>query len=273
MGPFALLVTLIAASALAYGFGRRDDNWITPEHGLGYLLGIIGTALMVILLSYPLRKRMRGLRGWGKLPNWLNVHMMLGIFGPTLVILHTNFRTGATNSAVALFTMLIVVASGVVGRYIYGKTHNRLTGELRDLRDLRSEMAAARTELGFDISKVPGLSDALDDLDARVLAPDYGLLASLSLAAGLSWSKTGERRRLLSLVEPVLARSSTEPARTRQTRKAVNRYLAAYVETVSRAAGFRFYERVFALWHVLHVPLLFLLIAATAVHVAAVHLY
>jgi hypothetical protein len=45
------------------------------------------------------------------------------------------------------------------------------------------------------------------------------------------------------------------------------------LDRLQRAAAFRFYERMFALWHVLHVPLLFLLIAATTVHVIAVHLY
>jgi len=36
---------------------------------------------------------------------------------------------------------------------------------------------------------------------------------------------------------------------------------------------FRVWERVFALWHAVHVPLAFLLFAAAFVHVVAVHMY
>jgi hypothetical protein len=38
-------------------------------------------------------------------------------------------------------------------------------------------------------------------------------------------------------------------------------------------AEFRAYERLFSVWHALHVPLCVLLFAAAAVHVLAVHLY
>ena len=47
--------------------------------------------------------------------------MVLGILGPTLIILHSNFKIGSLNSRLALFTMLVVVASGIVGRYLYSQ--------------------------------------------------------------------------------------------------------------------------------------------------------
>jgi hypothetical protein len=263
----------VAVSALAYAFVRRNDNWITPEHGLGYLFGLVGTILMLILLGYPLRKRFRFMRDWGKLPNWLNFHMVLGIFGPTLVIFQSNFKLGATNSAVALLAMVTVVSSGIIGRYIYDKTHNRLTGELRSLQDLREEMQDARDEVGFDLSRVPTLSQALDDLESRILSAELGLLSSLDLYFEFMFSVAKYRRHLMRLADQVLERSRLAPQEIREVRKLVGRYFTLYLQRLSRAAGFRFYERVFALWHVLHVPLLFLLIAATTVHVVAVHLY
>jgi hypothetical protein len=33
------------------------------------------------------------------------------------------------------------------------------------------------------------------------------------------------------------------------------------------------YERLFALWHVLHVPLVYMLVAAAIAHIVAVHMY
>jgi hypothetical protein len=49
--------------------------------------------------------------------------------------------------------------------------------------------------------------------------------------------------------------------------------LQEYLAAVDKAAALAFYERLFALWHVLHVPLFVLLIFAAAVHVVGVHLY
>jgi hypothetical protein len=57
--------------------------------------------------------------------------------------------------------------------------------------------------------------------------------------------------------------------RERLALKLVRRYL----DGVVRIAQFSAYERVFALWHVAHVPFVYLLVASTLVHIIAVHAY
>jgi hypothetical protein len=42
---------------------------------------------------------------------------------------------------------------------------------------------------------------------------------------------------------------------------------------VRKAAAFAFYERLFRLWHVLHLPLFFILIMAAVIHIVAAHLF
>ncbi len=273
VGLFAIAVVGI----VAYGALRRDENWITPEHGLGYLLGIVGSVFMLILLGYPLRKRFSALRGLGRLPGWLKFHMLLGILGPALILFHANFRLGATNSNVALLTMLIVVTSGIVGRYIYGKTHNRLSGELRSLQEFRRETQAARREINFDFTRLPELQRQLDELEARVLDPEHGILSSTWLYLDFALSKGAYRRRFRHVLRAAInADAGARGLDARYVRgqlDAASRYLSEYLRRLQRAAEFRFYERMFALWHVLHVPLLFLLIVAAVVHIAAVHLY
>jgi len=49
----------------------------------------------------------------------------------------------------------------------------------------------------------------------------------------------------------------------------VDRRLAA----TRRVAGFEGYERLFSLWHALHIPLIFMMIIAAIIHVIAVHVY
>lgn len=217
------------------------------------------------------------MRGWGRLPGWLKFHMLLGILGPTLVLFHANFRLGATNSNVALITMLTVMGSGIVGRYIYGKTHHRLSGELRSLEELRDEAQAAREELHLDFTKLPELRRQLDDFEARILDPRHGVLSSTWLYLDFALSKGSYRRRLLKMLSEAIrlenARRGLDARHIQPQLKAAKSYLTMYFQKLQRAAEFRFYERLFALWHVLHVPLLFLLIAAAVVHIAAVHLY
>ena len=90
--------------------------------------GIIGGSLMLLLLLYSLRKRWSWLRFLGPTPSWFRAHMVLGILGPLCILYHSNFSTGATNSNVALFCMLTVAGSGLVGRYIYAHIHHGLYG-------------------------------------------------------------------------------------------------------------------------------------------------
>ncbi len=49
--------------------------------------------------------------------------------------------------------------------------------------------------------------------------------------------------------------------------------MTLHLAAVRKAAAFAFYERLFALWHVLHLPLFILLILAAIIHVVAVHFY
>ena len=46
-----------------------------------------------------------------------------------------------------------------------------------------------------------------------------------------------------------------------------------FFETVRRTAEFAFYDRLLRLWHLLHLPLFFVLVAAAILHIVAVHMY
>jgi hypothetical protein len=46
-----------------------------------------------------------------------------------------------------------------------------------------------------------------------------------------------------------------------------------YLDAVRRAAQLATYERIFSWWHILHLPLVWLLVLSAVVHVVAVHAY
>ena len=112
---------LAAAILTVLGWFLPLHNYITPRVGVGYWMGIVGASMMLLLLSYSLRKRFRFLDWSPTLNRWFNWHMFLGLFGPILILYHCGYRLGADNSNMALWSMITVAVSGVIGRYL----HNR----------------------------------------------------------------------------------------------------------------------------------------------------
>jgi hypothetical protein len=84
----------------------------------GHSLGIFGFILMLSTETlYTFRKRSRYAR-WGRLSTWLQIHIVTGIVGPYLVLLHSSWKFKGLAGVVMLLTGIIVL-SGFIGRYIY----------------------------------------------------------------------------------------------------------------------------------------------------------
>ncbi|MGJ4960206.1 pyridine nucleotide-disulfide oxidoreductase [Bradyrhizobium sp. HKCCYLRH2015] len=277
-GTIPVVITVIVLGAIALGWLQKEEEYITPGSGTGYWLGIYGSVAMLSLLAYSMRKRFKSLRGIGSVPFWFRTHMLLGVIGPVLILFHANFQLGALNSNVAFFTMLIVAISGVVGRYIYGKIHMGLHGGRARVKELLAEAEAMRTELGQEMQAVSFVSRELaafsKGLDNRVPRTALGSLRTGAVIAArtrrLRANVVAEARRLIR-AEAKRARWSWSERRRREKRieEVVRRYAAA----VRKAAELTFFERLFSLWHVLHLPLFFLMLLAGVVHVWAVHHY
>ena len=66
--------------------------------------------------------------------------------GPLLILLHSNFQVKSLNAGAALYSMLIVALSGVVGRFIYARVNRGLHGEQTNFRELQSRAGLHRQE-------------------------------------------------------------------------------------------------------------------------------
>ena len=58
-----------------------------------------------------------------------------------------------------------------------------------------------------------------------------------------------------------------------QLERAICNFIATHLRRVRRVAEFTAYERLFALWHKVHVPFFVSLVLSVVVHVLVVHLY
>ncbi len=257
------LATLLAGLLLAWGWSVREELYWNAERGVGYALGIIGLCCLVALLSYSLRKRHRSLAGLGLLAPWFRVHMLLGILGPTAIVFHANFQLGSVNSSVALLSMLAVAGSGYIGRFFYARVHRGLFGERRVVAELMRD-----AEEGFGVSQrvaewVPELGPDFEAFDRWALDRKPSVTGS-----AIRFFTIGGRRRRLHR-RAIQGLRATGKKDLWFLEEAVSEHLWA----AQRVAQFGAWERLFSLWHAIHLPLAFLLFTASAVHVVAVHMF
>jgi hypothetical protein len=274
VSPMVLFAAACVAACFAGEYAHLE-RFITPETGLGYLLGIVGGSCMILLLIYPARKRLSWLAPIGGIKAWFQIHMVLGIVGPMLVLFHANFRTGSTNSNVALFCMLVVSGSGLVGRYFYSRIHTELYGNQTSLGDLKGQIARMQ-QVSTALAFVPDFSEQLAAAEAVMTTRLDNMPAVLRPIVIALRAMTARRRMAAQVRGAALLHARQHGLSTAQMQiasRAARELARRHIDLVRRVLELGTYERLFSLWHVLHLPLFFMLLVAGIVHVVAVHLY
>ena len=267
----------LLAAVLIAGWLLRHRELVNPEDGLGYWLGIIGGSLMLLLLLYPSGKKSSLLRRLGLVKHWFRVHMIIGLVGPLLILYHCNFSVDAMNSKVALYSMLGVTLSGIIGRYFYARIHRGLYGKRAGIEELRSEISSSLDNSRGLAAILPKFINELHSISEELLGDEF--TRSISMKRSLGWSVKYYvvRARLHFMIRRELASravaSETVQANLAGLRKAANSYAAQQVGLMRQVAQLSFYERIFSLWHIFHMPLFILLVVSALVHVLAVHMY
>jgi hypothetical protein len=282
-GPrWPLVWTVVVTGLILWGMHAHLERYITPQRGIGYWLGIIGGSMMLLLLVYSARKRAEWLAWMGSIPSWFETHMVLGITGPLLVLFHANFHLGASNSNVALISMLLVAGSGVIGRYIYTRLHARMDGHQDTLEQLQSVGERLRSQ-STSIGYLPGVIESIGELEQRFIRPPPSPVGRvLHLFTGgvrtllARWlARRAIRRAILrAMAAPSDGNSAKLLARhAPKLTTAATRYADRRFEAGRRMQEYRLYARLFSFWHVLHIPLFFMLLLAGIAHVIAVSVY
>jgi hypothetical protein len=235
---------------------RHAGYWTwKPGGSLGEPLGIVGSGMMVIMLVYSLRKRVRAFRGFGPLSHWLDVHIYLGTVGPLLVVLHSSFKVHGL-VALSFWSMIAVALSGVLGRYLYLQIPRTRAGEELTLGELTKQDRALSARLTQDFGLDGRLLERLESLAApapgrRGVVRAFGsaLLADLTL-----------RYRLRGFA--------------RQCGQVPSRVFSEFLEVARRKAVVRrrivFWDaahRLFHYWHVIHKPFAVVMYVFMVVHV------
>jgi hypothetical protein len=267
---------LVVVAALLWGYNGHLERYINPNHGLGYWLGIIGGSLMLVLLIYPARKRAEWLGVLGGVGGWFRAHMTLGIIGPLLVLFHSNFSLGATNSNVALFCMLLVSGSGLIGRYIYSRVYGGWYDHKLTLEELQETAEQLRKQTS-SVAVLPELLGAIEAEEKRLFRPARNPLGAVLFPVTIGLRSVMARWRLQSVIRRMIVQAARQSPTlaahgTRLTNTAMN-YAARRLDSARRVREHGLYVQMFSLWHVAHVPFFIMTLIAGVVHVISVHVY
>jgi hypothetical protein len=277
-----LMTTLLYAFVcfiIYAGWCFEKYELVTAERGTGYYFGIIGTVLMLLLVVYPLRKRIHSLAFLGGNKLWFRLHIAFGIVGPVFILFHANFNLGSLNSQVAFFSMTIVALSGIVGRYIYLKFHHGLSGQLVSLSKLIEDFEQEEKELNINqlLTDLPDAKKELFGFAEKILTPPGSLILSIERIITAGWQAQFIKWKMKRIATTYLGNlpsgNSLTLAQRIRIQRELKKEICLLLKLAFRVTKYNFYERSFALWHVLHIPLVILMVLAVVVHIVAVHLY
>jgi len=229
-------------TSLEERFYQADHELLKPNGLLGHGMGIIGSFLMVAGVSiYMLRKRWRFLSRLGKLKHWLEFHIFLCTLGPILVLFHTSFKIGGIVS-ISFWSMIAVVVSGVIGRFIYIQIPRTIEGRELSLNEVR--------DLKTDIGDILVTKYALDknSLDAIVESSRESRK-----------NRSGVRRIKQTLKDNHLSRFQ---------RSQVMKLVKNEISLNHRIDRLQTMQKLFKYWHVAHLPFALVMLVIMVVHVA-----
>jgi hypothetical protein len=271
-----LVVPLLVLFA-ALGWLAARGGFYTPGDDFGYYLGLVGALMMLVLLLYPLRKHVGFLRKLGAIRHWFRLHMFFGIAGPLLILFHSTFTIGSLNAGVAMGCMLLVAGSGVIGRFIYTRIHHGLYGRRATVQELQNQLGICEGEIRSKFHFAPRVEERLKAFGELAHRHPEGFLAGAWQFLTLALRARHIRARCMRDLKKNLGTHAMQRGWTRDKLRrrlaAASEMITTYLVAVRHTAQLGVYERLFSLWHILHVPFVFMLVISGVVHVIAVHMY
>jgi len=226
---------------------------LRPSGTLGLFYGIAGFTLIVLNLTYLVRSSQVRWEWMGSLRSWMSMHVFTGIIGPFLIVLHSAFLLRSPIAALAAVSLIIVVGSGVSGRYIYTRVPRSPQGrelELGELKKALKELQLALEAKGVELPQ---------DMGAEAVSSRRNVVSALAamVAADREEHRQYEHLRALVLSSPQLAPSAAGILPLARRYVTERSWLARYHELRELMRVWRFFHRwfsvvmlIFAVFHV-----------------------
>jgi len=228
----------------------------------GHGLGVIGSAMILLLLTYSARKhRLLGLR-FGRLSRWLDVHIFFGVMGPLLITLHTAFKLNGIVT-VSYVCMMVTAISGVFGRYVYMQIPRDTRGHALDLRRAGERLSELRDQLRERFRLEEPVLVAVDRYALAAAGSHRSGAGALFASLRADLAQVGRTRRLRKVLRGrggIPRDTAEEVVRLAREQSLLNRRIAI-LDAMTRMLHY---------WHVFHRPFAYIMIVIMFVHVAVV---
>lgn len=238
-------------------FYHPDHEDFKPSGFFGHGLGIIGTLLIFIgVVMYIARKRYLFLGRFGRLKYWLEFHIFLCSVGPVMVLFHTAFKFGGIVS-IAFWSMVAVVASGVIGRFIYIQIPRSIEGEELSLGEIK--------ELKINIENILKNNYSLDEksyytvlqaINSTNHQPEGGFFSSMV-------NKFFEDRKAVRKIKKLLKQNGLK----RRDKRHVLRLVKNEIQLNNRIQRLQTMQQLFKYWHVAHLPFALIMLIIVLLHI------
>lgn len=238
---------------------KYQHETLKPTGFIGQGLGIIGSFMMIFgVASYMIRKRVKKFFNLGYLKNWLEFHIFLCTVGPIFVLFHTSFKFGGL-VAVSFWSMVLVVLSGFIGRFIYLQIPRTIQGQELDIKELNKikDSLAERLTKEFKLDE-----DLLYDFN-RLASPERYKSFKLSTSIIFILKDFFNIRLVLKKLKNNII-SSGMPKRAV---KEIVRIAKSEIVLARRIGLLRTMQKLFRYWHILHLPFAIAMFAIMIIHI------
>jgi hypothetical protein len=258
---------LLAINGFKYYSTPLEERFFNPEHellkpsgALEHGFGIIGTLMMIVgVCVYMIRKRYRKFFNIGYLKHWLEFHIFLCSVGPVLVLYHTAFKFGGIVS-VSFWSMVLVVLSGVVGRFIYLQIPRTIQGQeisINELNSIKEKLAIKiRSVLSEDSTTLLGFE--------KIASAERYKTFHLSAAIGFIIKDYFEIRRVMRMFKTRIKLLGIGKSERKEIVKAAR----SEIVIARRIALLRTFHKLFHWWHIFHLPFAITMFVIMIIHVA-----
>ena len=237
-----------------------------PSSRWGHGLGIIGSVLMLLNFLYSWRKRNEFNEKFGRLKVWLEFHMFVGLFGPTLILYHSAFKLQGIVAVVCFVSMIIVVLSGIIGRYIYVQIPRHINGAEFSLSELQEREQQLTDILAIETRQDPAVNSLCQNICQRRDSDlQLGTLAMLAHILQAHWRSRRQLQELIGLLQQNQATAEYVP-RIHATAK-------ERLHLARKTALWKGAHRLLETWRFLHKKLSWLLFITLAVHILVTLLF
>jgi hypothetical protein len=239
-------------------FYHPDHDLFKPSGVFGHGLGIVGTLLIVIgVFGYIAKKKYKFLARFGRLKYWLEFHIFLCSLGPVMILFHTAFKFGGIVS-ISFWSMVAVVVSGIIGRFIYVQIPRTIEGRELSL----SEIQGMKANLGEVLKgqyrmEETGYQLVLEAVSVNRQKFGANLLSDM-------FNKYLEDKKTLRQVKTTLRENGLASPDVRKVAKLVGNELTLN----NRIERLAIMQKMFKYWHVIHLPFALIMLIIMIIHVA-----